>query len=467
MRQGLEIWRGPALADVVYEAFASSEARRLEEQRLVAFEDLADAELALGGSGELVPELERLVRRYPLRERLLGQLMLALYRNGRQADALAVFRAARHLLAEELGLEPAPELRELERRILRHDPRLRPRHPEPPARRRRSLRRAAIGVAGLALVAGAAAATLLSSGGTTAALGSAGASSRLVAVAAGSGERGRVIELAGLPTAVAGGAGSVWVIDASRATVLRIDPLAGAVVDRIPVGAEPGAIASGGGAIWVAGTVGGRLQRIDPVTDTITMSAQLPTSSASSLAFGDQRLWLADPNARTLVEIDPATGSVRRTVALDVSPSAVAVGPGGRSVWVAGYDRAAVERIDATSGEPLGLVHVGDGPTSLRVTSGAVWVVNSLDATVSRLDPRTGAVTATIPVGSGAARSRRRVGRSGWPVLIRARCPASTPVGTRSWRRSVWAAGRRRSPRATARSGLARASAAPSTAAGR
>jgi peptide/nickel transport system substrate-binding protein len=399
LRQALSVWRGPALADMLYEPFASSEVRRLEEQRLVAREELTEAELALGGSAELVPELERLVRRHPLRERLLGQLMVALYRAGRHAEALAAFRAARRRLAEELGLEPGPQLRELERRILRHDPGLERSHSEVPARRRPSVLRAAVGVAVLALAVGATTSLLLVSGGTTASLVSGGASSRLFAIAARSGELGKTIELAGSPSAVASGAGSIWVADPNRATVSRVDPRSGAIVDRIPVGGEPGSIASGGGGIWVASTVGDGLERIDPVTDTVTQSVHLDTASAAAIAFGDGRLWLADSSKQMVIEIDPATGSVRRTLTIDLSPSAVAVG--GSSVWVAGYDRAAVERIDATSGETLATVPVGQGPSSLDVAAGAVWVANTLDATVSKIDVRTGSVTATIPVGSG------------------------------------------------------------------
>ncbi|HET9244114.1 MAG TPA: BTAD domain-containing putative transcriptional regulator [Gaiella sp.] len=133
--EALALWRGPALADLVYESFAQAEAARLEELRLAAVEDRIDAELALGRHGELVAELERLVAEHPLRERLRGQLMLALYRSGRQADALAAFHETRRHLDEELGLEPGPELKDLQRAILRHDPVLRVEAPELRARR--------------------------------------------------------------------------------------------------------------------------------------------------------------------------------------------------------------------------------------------------------------------------------------------------------------------------------------------
>src|SRR4051812_11601198 len=105
LREALALWRGPALADVAYEAFAQPEIARLEEQRTVALERRIDADLALGRHADLVAELEALVARYPLREHLRGQRMLALYRCGRQAEALAAFRDARRLLVEEVGVE--------------------------------------------------------------------------------------------------------------------------------------------------------------------------------------------------------------------------------------------------------------------------------------------------------------------------------------------------------------------------
>lgn len=124
LHAALELWRGPALADLAYESFARDEASRLEELRLVVQERRIDADLEGGRTAELVSELERLVAEHPLRERLRGQLMLALYRSGRQAEALAAYQAARSALVEELGIEPGPELQKLERAMLQQDPNL-------------------------------------------------------------------------------------------------------------------------------------------------------------------------------------------------------------------------------------------------------------------------------------------------------------------------------------------------------
>jgi DNA-binding SARP family transcriptional activator/streptogramin lyase len=121
LEQALVLWRGRALEEFEYEEWAQLEIARLEELRLAATEQRIEAELQLGHHAQLVPELETLVTDHPLRERLRGQLMIALYRSGRQSDALDVYRRGRRVLHDELGLEPSPFLTELERQILGHD----------------------------------------------------------------------------------------------------------------------------------------------------------------------------------------------------------------------------------------------------------------------------------------------------------------------------------------------------------
>src|SRR3989442_6261292 len=118
------MWRGPALADFSYEPFAQRAIAALEELRIQAVEDRVEADLSLRRGGDLVAELEEVIAANPYRERLRGFLMLALYRAGRQADALEAYRRARSLFADELGLEPGPGLRHLEAAIFRQDPAL-------------------------------------------------------------------------------------------------------------------------------------------------------------------------------------------------------------------------------------------------------------------------------------------------------------------------------------------------------
>ena len=158
----LELWRGSALADLGGEPVADVEAPRLEEHRLAARELLNDAELALGRHEALIPELERVIASEPYRERLRVQHVLALYRAGRQKDALDAHRAARKALVEELGVDPGPELQELERAILRHDPTLAP--PERPAAPRVRLPTPPTSLVGRGLEVAAATALLRSEG---------------------------------------------------------------------------------------------------------------------------------------------------------------------------------------------------------------------------------------------------------------------------------------------------------------
>ena len=124
LREALELWRGPPLAELASAPFAPAEIARLEEQHLAALEVRVDADLAAGRHAELVGELQQLTSEHPWRERLHAQLMLALYRSGRQADALEAYQHAREVLVEQLGIEPGAELHDLHEAILAHDPAL-------------------------------------------------------------------------------------------------------------------------------------------------------------------------------------------------------------------------------------------------------------------------------------------------------------------------------------------------------
>jgi len=134
LQAALSLWRGPPLGDLAYERFAQTEVNRLEELRLATIEERIEVDLALGRHGDLISELELLVSEHPFREGFRGQLMLALYRSGRQAEALRVYQQARAALVEELGIEPGQPLRELQQAILRQDESLdAPRQLVPPA----------------------------------------------------------------------------------------------------------------------------------------------------------------------------------------------------------------------------------------------------------------------------------------------------------------------------------------------
>jgi YVTN family beta-propeller protein len=400
LSEALGLWRGAAWSDHLDNPAILADADRLEEQRLDALESRVEAELSSESGVELVSELEQLVGQHPLRERLLAALMLALYRAGRQTDALEVFQAARQRLLDELGLELGPDLHDLQQRILQHDPTLgAPRRLPAISRPGGPRRLASVGLLGLAAVV--IVAFLVGAGAASHQPRIRAGRSGIVSVDASSGGVVSATSLTGSPGAVTAGYGSVWVANPAAQDVSRIDPTTGDLVEKIPVNGEPGSIASGGGAIWVASTVDATVRRINPTADAVTQTIQLPGSNPGAIAYGAGRVWVADAAERALFEIDPATGMRQRTLSLNVQPSALAVADG--TVWIAGYNTATVEQLDPTSGRMLARIHVGDGPAGLVFDDGALWVASSIDSTVSRIDPATRAVTATIPVASGPA----------------------------------------------------------------
>ncbi len=224
LRDGLALWRGEPLVEFRSEAFAQAEIARLEELRSTAVEQRIEAELILGRHRRLVPELEQLVRDHPLRERLIGQLIVALYRSGRQADALDRYRAGCARLDRELGLEPSPELRSLERSILQHDPAL----GAEPLRFHRTREPRHLLLAGgvlLVLAAVAAAALVISRGGTAARLRV--APNTVAVIDQSSGRLVAQLPVGGGPvgaTGIAAGAGEIWVTVAGNAAAHPVTP---------------------------------------------------------------------------------------------------------------------------------------------------------------------------------------------------------------------------------------------------
>src|SRR5919197_919788 len=267
--EALALWRGPALAGVELQAAARTEAGRLEELRLSAQLDRIDCELALGLHEQLVGELEALVAEQPLRERLRGQLILALYRSGRQADALSAYREARETLVGQLGIEPSAALQRLERAILNQDPSLeapagtaRP-ELEPSAQLERRERAVLHQEPELEGPSGAASMRwrprrrgrlLVALGGLALAL--AAAAAAIAALLAGT--RGR--------------AGRVVVPPDS---VVAIDATTNKVVAAIPLSAKPTGIAVSDGAVWVGNYDDETLVRVDAKTRTVVRAIGL------------------------------------------------------------------------------------------------------------------------------------------------------------------------------------------------
>jgi DNA-binding SARP family transcriptional activator/ABC-type branched-subunit amino acid transport system substrate-binding protein/DNA-binding beta-propeller fold protein YncE len=424
LRRALAFWRGPALADFAYESFAQAEIARLDELQLTALEERIEADLALGRDGELVGELEALVARHPLRERLRGHLMLALYRSDRQAEALHVYQEGRLALAQEVGLEPSQGLQRLERRILEQDPvlagpgrRERPRI-GPAVSRRRPRPLVLAGLAALAVAVGAF--QLIRDGGAEPVDGgdAAIASGYARALDPRTGEPLATVPLGKAPLSIAAGAGSVWVLDAEDRTVSQIDPNEPSRVRTFSTGSTPTDIAVGAGTLWIGngfrdlGTALPKsVSRLDAesvgVDETIALSgrshtAAIPVSQDSlrpHIAATRGAVWVINPDL-TVSRISARTNEVIARVA-DVRAVSIAAGDG--DVWVVD-GRGELVEIDASTNRVSNRIEVAAASlTVLAVGAGAVWVADPVGGSVWRIDPEPEPILRSIPLGVGVA----------------------------------------------------------------
>jgi YVTN family beta-propeller protein len=413
--EALGLWRGEPLADLAYEPFAQGEIARLEEARLAALEDRIDADLALGHHRNLVAELEALVTSHPNRDRLRGELMLALYRSGRQTDALDVYRRRRLALDDELGLEPGPELRALEQRILAHDPTLGPPARTSPAPRSTERVRGARG-RGRTLIAAGGALLLAAAiaAGVVELTRGAGHELRVVAnsLAAINVRSDRIVGVAPVgarPGAVTFGSGSLWVANLDDQTISRIDPGTLRTLRTIELGGPPTGLATSAGGVWVvesnqtggAGSTSVFVGRIDPEFDMLGDGRRIDDvipSGPSGVAARGNSVWVA-PSTGLLTRLNANTGAVTQRLDPNASPAGIAIGDG--AVWLSDTEADDVIRVDRTG--LLTPIPVGNGPTGITVGAGSVWVVDSLDDTVVRIDPDTRSVMATMPVGTSPA----------------------------------------------------------------
>jgi YVTN family beta-propeller protein len=400
LREALSLWRGPPLADVPAGHFLDQERGRLEELRLGALEEKVEAELALGEGPALVDELHAFVRDHPLRERPVAQLMRALYRSGRQAEGLAVYKRTRERFVDELGIEPGRQLKELEQSILRQDPALETPSldsrgtpaPEPP--RRRLTRRTVTATAAATVIAATAAAGIVLSGNERRQI-------RLAAEAVGVVRDGRLVDQAHLgmaPAAIAAGAEGIWIASADGNSASRLDPKTFAVRQTIPVGDGPSGIAIGRGTVWVTNGLDGTVSRIDSKASKVVQTIPVGNGPAA-IAYGLGAVWVANRADQTVNRIDPRTGKVLDTLAAGTDAAAIAAGDG--AVWVVDQARGRIARLEPGFTEPVLTINVGNGPSAIALGDGSVWVANTLDSTVSRVDPRSNRVVATILVGAG------------------------------------------------------------------
>jgi streptogramin lyase len=377
LREALALWRGPALADLE-DSFGRSERGRLEEERATALEDRIEADLQLGRHAELAPELEQLVREEPLRERRRAQLMLALYRSGRQAEALEAYRGGQRLLADELGLEPGDQLKRLHKAILEQDASLvAPLAPaRPPVvvreRRRRGLPLIAVVAGGLLLAAALVAGIVLATRGSAIVV-------RPNSVAALDVNTGRVVAdvpIGGQPIAIALGAGSAWVADGENSTVSRIDAK---TKERLPIGglgSDVHDLAFGFRSLWVAGGNEGTLWRVDPRTNGVQRvdlgrAHEALPQPVFAVRVGAGAVWAIRGNE--LIRIDPAEARVttRRPIPVTLG---LAVGLG--SVWLTTQDERIV-RVDART---LKTVYANELPQLgffPLVAERSLWIIGS------------------------------------------------------------------------------------------
>jgi DNA-binding SARP family transcriptional activator/ABC-type branched-subunit amino acid transport system substrate-binding protein len=467
LRSALDLWRGRPLADLEDEPFAREAAVHLEDAWLDAVGTRIEADFALGRHAEFVSELRALVRAHPLRESFCAQLMLALYRSGRQAEALEVYTDARRTLNEELGLEPGHGLQKLQQQILVQDLGL-----EAPVRKAAADSRRGrwiLAVAAVvALASSAVVATAVLASGSQGPVQAASGGS-LVSIGAESGHVGRTISVGSTPTAVAISDGSVWLLDADARTVSRIDPDS-STVSIFATGATPTDLAVGAGGVWVGngrrlaagqfvGPVTTSVARIDPVSKTERADVALPRTGGSlsnqfenRLAATSNALWAVAPDfslaridAKSLAvtdivrpfpvqavatgqagvwvlgidgevaRIDDTTGKVVARARVPAS-SVAAIAVGDDAAWVTSPSDGTLWRVVADAKPLLGSIDVGAGAGDVAVSDGSVWVANPLAGTVTQIAIDTTAVVRTVALG-GVPRSIAAADGVAWVSL--------------------------------------------------
>jgi peptide/nickel transport system substrate-binding protein len=496
LHEALGLWRGECLTEFRGLAYVGDEATRLEELRLLGLEYRLEADLRCGDHVAVVPELQTLIRVHPFREDLRGLLMLALYRAGRQVDALAAYREARAIMVAELGVDPSRSLGRLQTAILTHDSSLdlhpneaasgRPggtsAEPGPPEKRSPdevpATQATPADVAPAPLTPGSdwdapvrpqvrRSRRLLSSlvcGAVVAAAGlfgfgvhpvppseSADASPDYVGFVDSTGiQQGDVALLLGSPTAAASDGAGVWAVVPAANAVVRVDRSARAIVQTTMVGRDPSGVAVGGGSIWVANHADNTVSRLSAQTGAVVQTIRVG-AGPSAVIEGFGSIWVTNSGDRTLGRIDESSGTVAATIRTDAVGRGVAVG--GGAVWETDESAGRIVAVDPATNAVETRVNVGGGPTAITYGDGAVWVVNSLDGTVSRYDKTQASVTSTVTIPGdpvaiafggdavwvGTATGSRLVrlgaggGTVGGPITIRGRVHALAATDSGVW----------------------------------
>ena len=413
LREALALWRGPPFGELASEERLRASAGALENQRLAALEALFDAQLALGRHAAVVRELEALVAEEPLRERAGEQLMVALYRCGRQADALRVYDDLRRRLSDELGIIPGKRIRKTHEAVVRQDPSL-----EAPAaaiavttgtRRRLAWTQWAI-TAVLVATAVSIAAVVVASDGTEDPAQVAGTLRVPVAeesLAFVDLRRGRVLATVPIGPELAGGSASFaqgrdydWLATGSGA-LLQIDPRRHRITRSISLGFPPNGIALGLGSVWVVAQDRPLLLRVEPVYGAVERRYWLPTDGVgrpdflSGVVVSDGSVWVAQGEER-VVRIDPRSG---RTLARIRAPGATALAATEGAVWLSGGDSGVLYRIDPIANSIVMRVPLDPYLCCVAVGGGYVWAMNYRVWKLSS----DGRVVSSIPIdGDGA-----------------------------------------------------------------
>lgn len=410
--EALRLWRGAPLGDLAEAPFATGLLPSLEELGTSAREERLEIELALGRADEAIPALRALVAEHPLRERPRGQLMLALYRAGRHAEALESYDAARRTLSEELGIEPGEPLRRLHEAILREDPSLgrAPRRPAGLPQPGRGSRRRIAALGGVAALAAAAAVAAIAGGGANSAAPLRG--SGVVRIDPEGLRVATAIPLDGTPTNIAAAGGRAWVINAEDQTISELS--GSRRVRTFATAASPADLAATDEDLWVAQGSAEATELYGSNTTSVAHLAGSPRSTRATialppsdrapfsvrqdrLALSRRAVWVIAADG-ALVRIDPLSDEVVRVLPL----KADAVAADGDRAWVLGADRTLVPVAEQGTSIGIPIDVPGMGDTFVTAGAGAVWLSNRTTGTLTRIDPDAPQRARTTAVGAGA-----------------------------------------------------------------
>jgi hypothetical protein len=359
-----------------------------------------------------------------LQERLRAQLMLALYRSGRQAEALQHYQEARQTLTGELGLEPGQALHELEQAILRHDSTLHLREERPattaathPSARRRRL----VFAAGLGAAIAAAAATIVLTRDSTHGL--VVAADSVAVLDPKTNRLAGDIRVGNAPSALAADAGAIWVLNGDDGTISRIDPISRSLTRTFSPGGSPTDLAAGEGSLWLE-NANATVTRVDETSGLVSATIQLPrpetyyrsNTGTGYVAAGSGAVWATDPGEQAVWRINPADNRVVATIRTPTGEDrGGALAPGPAGVWIAYRDgdvfyiSSATNVLSAPTSLPFGL-------GGLAVGGGSVWIAGGDN--LWQIQPDLGQTQSAVTIGSGLSEASSWVAEGSGSIWV-------------------------------------------------